>query len=48
MELESDISRIEPAISASVEGNILEIKRKLQENQEETPETNATHFSLQL
>ena len=51
MELESDISRIEPAISASVEGNILETKRKLQEkfeeiyqNQEETPETNVTRF----
>ena len=51
MELESDISRIEPAISASVEGNIPEIKRKLQEkfeeiyqNQEETPETNVTRF----
>ena len=51
MELESDISRIEPAISASVEGNIPEIKRKLQEkieeiyqNQEETPEANVTGF----
>ena len=51
MELESDISRIEPAISTSVEGDIPEIKRKLQEkfeeiyqNQEETPETNVIRF----
>ena len=51
MELESDMSRIDPAISASVEGNIPEIKRKLQEkfeeiyqNQEETSETNVTRF----
>ena len=51
MELESDIRRIEPAISASVEGNVPEIKRKLQEkfeqiyqNQEQTPETNVTRF----
>ena len=51
MELESYIIRIEPAISASVEGNFLETKRKLQEkfeeiyqNQEETPETNVTRF----
>ena len=51
MELESDMRRIDPAISASVEGNIPEIKRKLQEkfeeiyqNQEETPETNVTRF----
>ena len=48
---ESDLSRIEPAISASVKGNILEIKRKLHEkceeiykNQEETSETNVTRF----
>ena len=51
MELESGISRIEPAISASVEGNFLETKRKLPEkfeeiyqNQEETPETNVIRF----
>ena len=31
MELENDISRIKPAIFASLEGNIPEIKRKLQE-----------------
>ena len=55
MELESDISRIEPAIPAFVEGNIPEIKRKLQEkfeetyqNQEETPETNVTRFLVTL
>ena len=34
-ELPDDISRIEPSISASVEGNILEIKEKLQEKFEE-------------
>ena len=34
-ELPGDISRIEPSISASVEGNILEIKEKLQEKFEE-------------
>ena len=46
MELESDISWIKPVISASAEGNILEIKRELHEkfqeiyqNPEETPET---------
>ena len=51
MELESDISRIEQAISTSVEGNTPETKRKLPEkfeeiyqNQEETPETNVTRF----
>ena len=51
MELERDVRRIKPAISASVEGNVPEIKRKLQEkfeqiyqNQEQTPETNVTRF----
>ena len=46
MELESDISWIEPVISAPAEGNFLEIKRELQkqfeeiyQNPEETPET---------
>ena len=34
-ELPSDISRIEPSFSASVEGSILKIKEKLQEKLEE-------------
>ena len=51
MELESDMSRTKPAISASVDGRIPEVKRKLPEkfeeiyqNQEETPETNVARF----
>ena len=51
MELESDMSRTKPAISASVDGRIPEVKRKLPEkfeeiyqNQEDTHETNVARF----
>ena len=55
MKLESNISRIEPSISASVEGNIPEtnknLLKKLKEvyqSQEETPEINVTHFHVTI
>ena len=55
MKLESNISRIEPSISASVEGNIREINKNLlkklkevYQSQEETPETTVTHFHVTI